>query len=253
MYDSEEQINNLKSAADSSIRTGKELYSLYEKFLKAYPAEQAAVPTVTPIPAAEPFMFTGQVTDLSYFAIRPDMPISMIESIPDEKLRAAVKDEFNRAAREGKVRIDGGRITLTPEGNKYINKPEFREAARSNTQRCAIEAAQEQCFVFTGTQQDLAYFRFAEKLDLTEIIAHPDKAAARDILARLAKFESQGLLKLSGMTATLTPQGMALVAGDAFKAAATKPIAAVAGIPGVVAVAIKSAATAILANSAKTM
>lgn len=252
MYDSEEQINNLKSAADTGIRTGKELYSLYEKFLKAYPPEQTAAQSAQAV--TEPFMFTGQVTDLSYFAVRPDMPVSMIENIPDEKLRAAVKDEFNRAAREGKIRIDGGRITITPEGKDYISKPEFKDAARANTRKYAAEAAQEQCFLFTGAQQDLAYFRFADKLDLTDILAHSDKAAVRDVLANLAKLESQGLIKLTGMTATLTPQGAALVAGDAFTAAAaTKPVAAVAGIPGIVAVAIKSAAAAILANPAKTL
>ena len=100
--------------------------------------------------ANEAFEFTGQSTDLRYFADHREMPISMIENIPDETLKNAVKEEFNKAAAAGRIDISAqtGRITITDSGREYISRPGFRSAAARDVAERAQSAAQTMGFIY---------------------------------------------------------------------------------------------------------
>ena len=92
------------------------------------------------------------------------MPISMIENIPDENLKNAVKNELNKAALSGKIEINkqNGLISITAKGREFINLPEFKQAASVNLSSIIQQQSQTMQFTLTGTVQDLNFFNFAD-------------------------------------------------------------------------------------------
>lgn len=194
------------------------------------------------------FEFTGQCTDLRYFEERPEMPISMIENIPDENLKNAVKEEFNKAAAAGRIDISAqtGRITITDSGREYISRPGFRSAAARDVAERAQATAQTMGFELDGTVQDLGFFLHRDRLDLAEIIAHPDKEAVQKVLSNLVEMKNNGLIAIENGAAIITDKGRQIIGTDLFKATAGNKVsaAAIAGVPGKIVVAIKAVASA---------
>lgn len=82
-------------------------------------------------PSETPFVFTGQFTDLCYFERNEVLAHATINNL-DEELKSAVKDNFEKASKDGLVKIDNKNmyISLTDKGKKYISNPSFIEAAR---------------------------------------------------------------------------------------------------------------------------
>ena len=238
MYDSEEQFQNLKAVANTTYRVGKEAITLIDKLRQAGKSTDNNLLVNPDIN----FLFTGQGTDLSYFLKQRAMPISLIENIQDEKLKYIVKEEFNKAARDGKIVIDSksGIVSITDKGIDYIKKDEFIKAAKDNTQARleALELEREEAmetlgYEIGGTKQDLNYFRFADKIDLTEVTAaaQNNPELLEKVLENFSKMKDDNLIELTGdRFLTLTQKGKELLDSPVFKAAAMniaeKPIAA---------------------------
>ena len=199
------------------------------------------------------FVFTGQSTDLRYFQNNSEMPISMIENIPDAELRNAVKDEFNKAALSGKINIDNktGKITITEKGKEFINLPSFQKAAALDVNRMAISQGQVLGIELDGNVTDLNFFNHAEKLDLNNIISNPDTQTASKILANFNVLKEQGFVNIDNSIVTLTNKGKDLLNTSLFKTASkgvTEKAAATAGVTGKIFVITKKVAE-ILASS----
>lgn len=194
------------------------------------------------------FEFTGQSTDLRYFADHREMPISMIENIPDENLKNAVKEEFNKAAAAGRIEISpqSGRITITDSGREYISRPEFRAAAARDAAERAQASAQTMGFELDGTVHDLGIFNYSDSLNLTDILASPDKETVGKVLENLVQLKDNGLITVENGKALITDKGRQIINTDLFKAAAGNKVSATAaaGVPGKIIVAIKTAAQA---------
>ena len=165
------------------------------------------------------FVFTGQSTDLRYFSRFNEMPISMIENIPDETLKNAVIDEFNKAVLSGKVNISRqtGKITITNEGKKFIKKPEFKIAAAKDYEAAMRNMEQTIGFELDGTISDLSFFNHADTLDLKSIMAHSDKETVQKVLSNLVDMRNKGLVKVEGAVVKVTAKGKEMLASEAFK------------------------------------
>ena len=168
------------------------------------------------------FVFTGQSTDLRYFNHFNEMPISMIESIPDENLKNAVKEEFNKAALSGKLNISQktGKITITQKGKDFINKPEFKVAAARDYEAAMQTMQQTVGFELDGTISDLSFFNHADTLDLKTIMSHSDKETVQKVLGNLVDMKNKGFVTVEGATVKATAAGKQMLASEAFKAAA---------------------------------
>ena len=202
------------------------------------------------------FTFTGQSTDLGYFANSDVMPISMIEKIPDENLKNAIKSEFNKAALSGKVEIDNnkGIISVTEKGKEFINRPEFKKAAAENISNMTIQQSQTMEFALNGTVQDLNFFNHADELNLADIVASSNKEAAQNVLSNLQKMKESGLISVSDSVVKITDKGKNILNNDLFKLASKSAakgaantavegaVGAVGSVPGVIVVAVKKAA-----------
>ena len=168
------------------------------------------------------FVFTGQSTDLRYFNRFTEMPISMIENIPDETLKNAVVDEFNKAAISGKVNISRqtGKITITNAGKDFIKKPEFRIAAAKDYEAAIRNMEQTIGFELDGTISDLRFFNHADTLDLKSIMTNSDKETVQKVLSNLVDMKNKGLVTVEGAAVKVTAKGKEMLASEAFKAMA---------------------------------
>ena len=168
------------------------------------------------------FVFTGQSTDLRYFNRFNEMPISMIENIPDETLKNAVKDEFNKAVLSGKVKISEqtGKITITQAGKDFIKRPEFKMAAAKDYEAAMRNMEQTIGFQLDGTISDLSFFNHADTLDLKSIMAHSDKETVQKVLGNLVDMKNKGLVSVEGAAVKATAKGKEMLASEAFKAMA---------------------------------
>lgn len=188
------------------------------------PVEEQALVTEQPLVQEQidnSFIFTGQSTDLRYFAEHNEMPISLIESIPDENLKNAVKDELNKAALSGKVNIDNvsGKITITPQGKEFINRPQFKKAAAQDVQNHQAALSDVQSFALNGTEQDLHFFAHADTLDMKLIYAHPDVETVTKVVGNIQKMKESGLVAIEGATVKATAKGQELIAKAAAQGA----------------------------------
>lgn len=198
------------------------------------------------------FVFTGQSTDLRYFANHNEMPITLIESITDENLKNAVKDEFNKAALSKKITISkqANKITITPQGKEYINRPEFKSAAAQDLQNYQATLSETRNFIFNGTEQDLHYFAHADTLDVKQILKHPDIDTVTKVVENIQKMKDSGLVAIEGATVKATAKGQELILKAAAKGAVKGTVStgtaaasgAVTGGVGTIVVAVGDAA-----------
>ena len=205
---------------DDMIETGRTTIRELEKLSNLLKKSAEKWPASSP-PSNEPFDFTGQGTDLSYFSNHSEMPISMIDNIQDEHIKSAVKDEFNKAAHSGKITISKEKvsITITQEGKEYINKPEFKQAASKNYETAMKYMKTTEGFEFKGNISDLSYFNHAETLDLHNILSHSDKETVTKVLGNIKNMQKNKLVSVDvnkGLVKA-TSRGTKLLASDKFK------------------------------------
>lgn len=199
------------------------------------------------------FVFTGQSTDLGYFKNNNTMPLSMIDNLPDESLKHAVKDELGKAMLDGKLAFDkeNNALVITEKGTEYINRPEFKRAAAENISHTLAETQVQTETVnieLNGTTQDLNFFNHADELNLADIVASNDKEAVQNILSNLGKMKDSGLVSVSDNVVKITEKGKTVLNSDLFKFASKGAVQGTAGkaaaagsIPGVIVVAAKKA------------
>ena len=206
MYDENDLYNEVGNTIKSTVSNAKTIYDFMEK-IKADTPE-----TLTGVNSD--FVFTGQSTDLSYFYNFNEMPIELIEKIPNETLKNAVKDEFNKAVLDGKLEIDTrkGIVKITNKGRKFINKPKFQEALQQNTYNMISQQMQEQIlgFELDGSIQDLNFFNFSK---------NPDTSAVQKIMGNLAEMEKSGFIKMENSFIKITDKGKEIINSDMFKLA----------------------------------
>ena len=208
------------------------------------------------------FSFTGQTTDLSYFSQSDTMPLSAIRNIGDENIKEAVKQNFDKAAQQGLIELDGDNIRITAKGKEYISQPDFVKAAQADQtaayQKSVAKMANantaenevQMCVAMRGNYfNDFSVFNHTDSIDLSTVINHPDKKTAKQILSNVKKWQSGGFVTVKDGVATITQNGKAVLASAGFKAASVPltegTVAAVGNVPGAVIVATKKVVTAV--------
>ena len=208
------------------------------------------------------FSFTGQVTDLSYFSQSETMPLSAIRNIGDENIKEAVKQNFDKAAQQGLIELDGDNIRITAKGKEYISQPDFVRAAQADqtsayqktvAKMANVNTAENEVQMCVGLRgnfyNDFTVFRHTDSIDLSSVINHPDKKTAKQILSNVKKWQSGGFVTVKDGVATITQNGKAVLASAGFKAASVPltegTVAAVGNVPGAVIVVTKKVVTAV--------
>lgn len=246
MYDENDLYNEIVGTGQktlqntkSAVSTVRDIYNFLDSITNKEVSSQL-------IGTDTSFVFTGQSTDLRYFAEHNEMPISLVESIPDENLKNAVKDEFNKAAASGKIKISKGKITITPQGREFINRPQFKSAAAQDIANYQAALSNVQGFVLNGTEQDLFYFAHADTLDMKLIYGHHDIETVTKVIGNIQKMKESGLVTIEGAAIKATAKGQELIASAAAKGAATgtvsKGVAALGGVKGAIVVAVTETA-----------
>ena len=218
MYDENELFDELFR----TIRMGGDTVQRLSDILMKMESMTAPSATASAAETTQDFIFTGQSTDLSYFADHPSMSADMIESIQDANLKEAVKQEFNKAIHDGKLKMDTktGTITMTEKGKDFINKPEFSRANAANRQSAAATALQQTETIgieLDGTIQDLNYFRYSDTLDMKSVLQSGDVQAQVKVLENFKSLQEGGFITVTGSTAKITERGTGLINTSLFK------------------------------------
>ncbi len=208
------------------------------------------------------FSFTGQITDLSYFSQSDTMPLSAIRNIGDENIKEAVKQNFDKAAQQGLIELDGDNIRITAKGKEYISQPDFIKAAQADqtaayqksvAKMASANTAENEVQMCVGLRgnyyNDFTVFNHTDNMDLSTVINHPNKKLSKQILSNVKKWQGENFVDVKGGIVTITQKGKAVLASAGFKAASVPltegTVAAVGNVPGAVIVATKKVVTAV--------
>ena len=206
------------------------------------------------------FSFTGQTTDLSYFSQSDTMPLQAIRNIGDENIKEAVKQNFDKAAQQGLIELDGDNIRITAKGKEYISQPDFVKAAQADQtaayQKSVAKMANantaenevQMCVGLRGNYyNDFTVFNHTDNIDLSTVINHPNKKLSKQILSNVKKWQGENFVDVKGGIVTITQKGKAVLASAGFKAASVPltegTVAAVGNVPGAVIVVTKKVVT----------
>ena len=208
------------------------------------------------------FSFTGQTTDLSYFSQSDTMPLSAIRNIGDENVKEAVKQNFDKAAQQGLIELDGDNIRITAKGKEYISQPDFIKAAQADqtaayqksvAKMASANTAENEVQMCVGLRgnyyNDFTVFNHTDNIDLSTVINHPNKKLSKLILSNVKKWQGENFVDVKGGIVTITQKGKAVLTSAGFKAASVPltegTVAAVGNVPGAVIVATKKVVTAV--------
>ena len=206
------------------------------------------------------FSFTGQTTDLSYFSQSDTMPLSAIRNIGDENIKEAVKQNFDKAAQQGLIELDGDNIRITAKGKDYISQPDFIKAAQADqtaayqktvAKMASANTAENEVQMCVGLRgnyyNDFTVFNHTDNIDLSTVINHPNKKLSKQILSNVKKWQGENFVDVKGGIVTITQKGKAVLASAGFKAASVPltegTVAAVGNVPGAVIVVTKKVVT----------
>ena len=207
------------------------------------------------------FSFTGQTTDLSYFSQSDTMPLSAIRNIGDENIKEAVKQNFDKAAQQGLIELDGDNIKITAKGKEYISQPDFIKAAQADqtaayqksvAKMASANTAENEVQMCVGLRgnyyNDFTVFNHTDNIDLSTVINHPNKKLSKLILSNVKKWQGENFVDVKGGIVTITQKGKAVLTSAGFKAASVPltegTVAAVGNVPGAVIVVTKKVAAA---------
>lgn len=227
MYDENELYNEMAGSVKSGVQTGMQLKDWIEKLSKSSQTEETVI---------KDFVFTGQSTDLRYFQNVNSMPIDLIEQIPNEQLKSAVMDNFNKAIADGKLSIDLDTKTLhiTEKGKEFISRPEFRSAAAQDLQTFTQNRMQTFGVELDGTMQDLGFFQFSDKLDLAEVMQGGNTDTFFKIADNMQSMANKGWVVIDKSIVTITEKGKEMLGSEMMKTAFSGMTEkAISAIPGV--------------------
>ena len=198
------------------------------------------------------FSFTGQTTDLSYFSQSDMMPLSAIRNIGDENIKEAVKQNFDKAAQQGLIELDGDNIRITAKGKDKAAQADQTAAYQKSVAKMAsantAENEVQMCVGLRGNYyNDFTVFNHTDNIDLSTVINHPNKKLSKQILSNVKKWQGGNFVDVKGGIVTITQKGKAVLASAGFKAASVPltegTVAAVGNVPGAVIVATKKVVT----------
>ncbi len=261
----DEISGEIKQKTQGAVQFIQQAQHLFEYFAKLAGKEDSAADNL--ISQAldngelSSFSFTGQTTDLSYFSQSDTMPLSAIRNIGDESIKEAVKQNFDKAAQQGLIELDGDNIRITAKGKEYISQPDFVRAAQADqtaayqksvAKMASANTAENEVQMCVGLRgnyyNDFTVFNHTDNIDLSTVINHPNKKLSKQILSNVKKWQGENFVDVKGGIVTITQKGKAVLASAGFKAASVPltegTVAAVGNVPGAVIVATKKVAAA---------
>ena len=262
----DEISGEIKQKTQGAVQFIQQAQHLFEYFAKLANKEDSAADNL--ISQAldngelSSFSFTGQTTDLSYFSQSDTMPLSAIRNIGDENIKEAVKQNFDKAAQQGLIELDGDNIRITAKGKDYISQPDFIKAAQADqtaayqksvAKMASANTAENEVQMCVGLRgnyyNDFTVFNHTDNIDLSTVINHPNKKLSKQILSNVKKWQGENFVDVKGGIVTITQKGKAVLTSAGFKAASVPltegTVAAVGNVPGAVIVATKKVVTAV--------
>ncbi len=218
MYDNNEEFAAIKSALKTPLNMLQAYSTIRSAFQRsershAKKAQKAADARVNEFAAKirkymneNGFLFSGQLSDIA-ICIDSGFPPEELKKIKPPELREAVSKTFSQAMNDGYIMVDAEAIKLTDKGKELISQEGFFENF-VHTQKARISDLSQEIncnfkYVnFDGTINDLAVFRYTDKVDLTSIYKTASDEQIHKVLKNFKKLEKRGLVRFNGTTIT---------------------------------------------------
>ena len=211
MYDNNEEFAAIKSALKTPINILQTYSTIRNAFQRSEHSRQKQLAKAQQNMEREcfrnirnyvnenGFVFTGQLTDI---AICGDagIPLKALNVSPKE-LKEAVLRTFKQAMDDGYISIQGDTIKLTEKGRSLVMRQGFFDNF-VHTQKTRIDSLNQkfnQNFKYvklTGTDSDLAVFKYTKSIDLTGIYNNPGKERLQAVMDNFKKLEKKGLVEI---------------------------------------------------------
>ena len=171
------------------------------------------------------FQFTGQDTDLCYFAQSDKMSLTAIANIDNENIKKAVLSNFGRFIENGSLELKDGYLHITAKGKQYIKNEFFiRQIKADQTQahnKGLVKSAERdntKIVTLTGNGiDDFTYFYYSNQLDLNDVVSNPNKKLSDKIMNNAKIWHNNGTVTVSNGIATITPKGKTILNSSEFQ------------------------------------
>lgn len=218
MYDNNEEFAAIKSALKTPINILQNYATIRNAFQRsershAKKAQKTADARVNEFSAKirkymneNGFLFSGQLSDIA-ICIDSGFPPEELRKINPPELREAVSKTFSQAMNDGYIMIDAEAIKLTDKGKELISQEGFYENFVHTQKACVRDLSQEincnfKVVNFDGSINDIAVFRYTDKVDLTSIYKTASDEQIHKVLKNFKKLEKRGLVRFNGTTIT---------------------------------------------------
>lgn len=244
----EEVTEELKHEVQSTISTVQQLYNFFQNFNKVTETDtntQQAIHEVLKKDVND-FSFTGQYTDLCYFSQSDIMPISAIAKISDENVKNAVVDNFDKCINNGLLEIKDNCLNITNKGRKVVNQKAFiQQAKKDQIEAYNLMVAKmmntnlqnnevQMCVGLTGDYvNDFTVFNHTDKINLTEILNHPNRDLSQKILENVKQWANKGAVTFEKGTVKITDAGKKMLNMPEFKSSVVPLIEKAVGSAGI--------------------
>ena len=142
-----DELQQVENAGEELIGVYADTFKIVQSFIRELREFDESVPQ---LPKRKPksnnfsdlmdsgltsFQFTGQDTDLCYFAQSEKMSLTAIANIDNENIKKAVLSNFGRFIENGSLELKDGYLHITAKGKQYIKNEFFiRQIKADQTQ-----------------------------------------------------------------------------------------------------------------------
>lgn len=181
-------FEDMKQKAKNAISTAREIYMFVNSIKSKDNSKNTAKIT------DKHYQWTGQHTDIAHCATEK-ITVDELNNIQDAGLQNNVKAEFYKAVDEGYLTINNsGQFVLTEKGYQHIQNDAFitqfeKDQYYKSTQNIYSVSLR-------GNQQDLDIFRYADKLNINQIMTQDPQTFQR-IMDYFSECKKYGIVNIS--------------------------------------------------------
>lgn len=155
----------------------------------------------TDVTSVSDYNFTGQHTDIAFIDENGAVNIDDIKNINDENLKNSVSNTYNDAVKDGYVKYENNKFTLTDKGREHINSEAFKEQFRKDQ----LQALSKDKAVIhlKGNQSDLNVFRYCNSINLNKL-SYSNPAEFKRVISYFEQCQRYDFVHISS-DGTVTP------------------------------------------------
>ena len=120
----DDELADVGALLENGVRLGLEVMRLVQKYRTDKTGGEELLEVMEAYRKETPFFFKGDITDLSYFWQGKALDLKSLEKLPEE-LKESVVRNFELLEKQGLIKVEAGKATLTEAGEKLVYSTNF--------------------------------------------------------------------------------------------------------------------------------